>query len=136
MLTSSPTPSLPVDQVRQLSPAALAYLGDAIYEVHVRQQLLFPPCRSEVYHQRVVRRVRGSAQAETLVILLPHLTEQELEIVRWGRNGCGRSPKHLSPQQYQQASGFETLVGYLHLTQPQRLQEILALADRLTDLSE
>lgn len=121
-------------QIRRLSPTALAYLGDAVYELHVRQHHLFPPQRIEPFHRQVVARVRGEAQAQTLEALIPHLTPEELEIVRWGRNGAKRSPRHLSIHTYRQATGFEALLGYLHLTQPQRLQEVLLLTDPVSPI--
>ena len=126
-----PNPQLSLAQIRRLSPAALAYLGDAIYELYVRQHYLFPPQRLDRFHRQVVNRVRGEAQAQLLNALLPHLSPQEQEIVRWGQNGAKRSPRNLSIADYRQATGFETLLGYLHLTQPQRLQEILTLTDTL-----
>ncbi len=125
------SPALTLEQVRRLTPAALAYLGDAIYELYVRRQLLFPPQRADAYHRQVVQRVRASAQAQALQTLIPHLSETEAEIVRRGRNGCGRPPRHLPADQYQQASGFETLLGYLYLTDPPRLLQILSLVDQI-----
>ncbi|MGY2945977.1 ribonuclease III domain-containing protein [Thermostichus sp. OS-CIW-29] len=133
-LLSEPTSERPsLAEIRRLSPAALAYLGDAIYELHVRRQRLFPPDRLERYHQQVVRRVRGSAQAKLLLALLPHLNPEEQEIVRWGRNGCGRPPRHLPLADYQNASGLETVLGYLYLANPERLRHILALTDVLAE---
>lgn len=126
---------LTLPQIRRLSPTALAYLGDAVYELHVRQHHLFPPQRIERYHRQVVQRVRGEAQAQILALLWSHLTSEEQALVRWGRNGARRSPRQLALETYRQATGFEALVGYLHLTQPQRLQEVLALTDTLTALS-
>ncbi|MFS8740704.1 ribonuclease III domain-containing protein [Synechococcus sp. WC10meta] len=125
---------LPSTEIRRLSPAALAYLGDAIYELHVRRQQLFPPDRLERYHQRVVRRVCGSAQAKLLLALLPYLSPEEQAIVCWGRNGCGRPPRHLPLADYQNASGLETILGYLYLTNPDRLRSILALTDVLAEM--
>ncbi|ABC98513.1 ribonuclease III family protein [Thermostichus sp. MS-CIW-21] len=131
-LLSDPTSaSFSLAEIGRLSPAALAYLGDAIYELHVRRQQLFPPTRPELYHRQVVRRVRGSAQARLLLALLPYLSPEEREIVRWGRNGCGRPPRHLPLADYQNASGLETILGYLYLTDPERLRHILALTDVL-----
>lgn len=120
-----------MDQLRRLSPNALAYLGDAIYELHVRQLYLYPPQRIEQYHKQVVQRVRGSSQAQTLLALQPHLTPAELDLVRRGQNGSGKPPRNLTPTEYRQASGFETLIGYLYLSDPHRLQEILALTDAM-----
>ena len=120
-------PVLAMAEIRRLSPAAVAYIGDAVYELYVRQRNLFPPQRIQTYHRAVVDRVCAQAQAATLQQLSEHLTEAELVIVRWGANGCGRIPRHLDVETYRQASGFETLIGYLHLTNPPRLQTLLAL---------
>jgi ribonuclease III family protein len=115
------------NQVPLLSPAALAYLGDAVYELHVRTRFLFPPKRSHVYHQQVVAQVRAEAQSSHLQLLLPQLTSSELDTVRRGRNAASGRPRRLDPEIYQQATSFETLIGYLYITNPQRLAELLAL---------
>ncbi len=115
------------DRVPQLSPAALAYLGDAVYELYVRHQFLLPPKRSHVYHQQVVAQVRAEAQSDHLQKLSPHLTSAELDVLRRGRNATGGRPRRLDPEIYQQATSFETLIGYLYITDPPRLMELLAL---------
>jgi ribonuclease-3 family protein len=112
-------------QVQQLSPAVLAYLGDAIYELHVRMFYLLPQQRPETYHCLVVAQVRAETQALHLRSLTPHLRDKELEIVRRGRNAATGRPKRLDPEIYQQATSLETLVGYLYLTDYQRLIELL-----------
>ncbi|WP_421656628.1 Mini-ribonuclease 3 [Leptothermofonsia sp. ETS-13] len=113
-------------QVQQLSPAALAYLGDAVYELYVRRQKLFPPKRIQTYHQHVVARVRAESQASDLRSLLPHLSSTELEMVRRGRNAATGRPKRIDLETYQQATSLETLIGYLYLTDPQRLTQLLS----------
>ncbi|PSB52554.1 ribonuclease III [Chamaesiphon polymorphus CCALA 037] len=115
------------NQVPQLSPAALAYLGDAVYELYVRTRFLFPPKRSHDYHRQVVAQVRAEAQSSHLQLLLPHLTSVELDAIRRGRNAANGRPRRLDPEVYQQATSFETLIGYLHITDPPRLWELLAL---------
>ncbi|MGB7522056.1 MAG: ribonuclease III domain-containing protein, partial [Spirulinaceae cyanobacterium] len=57
---------------------------------------------------------------------IPYLTKFELEIVRRGRNASSKSPRRLSPDIYQQATALETLIGYLYISDPQRLNELLA----------
>lgn len=126
-----PIPNISEEQLRRLSPAAFAYIGDALYELHVRQIYLYPPLRQDTYHRRVVERVKGTAQAALLDQLSPHLCPEEAAIVRWGRNGCGKAPRHLPAEIYRQASGFETLLGYLHFTDPERLHALLNLCDQL-----
>jgi ribonuclease-3 family protein len=112
-------------QVQQISPAALAYLGDAIYELYVRMTYLLPQKRPEAYHRLVVAQVRAETQALHLRSLTPHLRSNELEIVRRGRNAAAGRTKRVDPGIYQQATSLETLIGYLYLTDYQRLIELL-----------
>jgi ribonuclease III family protein len=112
-------------QLQQVSPTALAYLGDAVYELYIRMFFLLPPQRPEAYHRLVVAQVRAETQAEILRSLYPHLRSTELEIVRKGRNAATGRPKRLDPETYQQATSLETLIGYLYLSDFQRLAELL-----------
>ncbi len=120
----SPQP-IPLELVQKITPAALAYLGDAIYELHVRILYLLPQKRTEIYHRLVVEQVRAETQALHLRSLIPHLRDNELDIVRRGRNAATGRPKRLDPGIYQQATSLEALVGYLYLTDYQRLTELL-----------
>ncbi len=124
-LRFSPSP-LPIAHVQELSPNALAYLGDTVYELWVRMTYLFPPKRSQTYHQQVVSQVRAETQAKHLQTLLPDLSVEEQEMVRRGRNSALRGPKRIDPDLYQQASSLETLIGYLYLTNPDRLYELFS----------
>ena len=117
--------SIPITQIKQLSPASLAYIGDAVYELYVRTHYLLPPRRIGDHHNQVVSQVRAEAQAIHLCSLEPYLTESEREILKHGRNAATGRPKRLSPKLYQQATSLETLIGYLYLTNPQRLNQLL-----------
>ncbi|WP_242041432.1 Mini-ribonuclease 3 [Leptolyngbya sp. FACHB-261] len=102
-------------------------MGDAVFELYTRQILIFPPCRIQDYHRQVVAHVRAESQALSLKRLEAHLTETEQEWVRRGRNAATNAPRRLDPATYQQASGLETLIGYLYLTDPERLRQLLAV---------
>lgn len=115
-----------LSQIERLSPIALAYIGDAVFELYVRTKFLIPPKRMADYHSQVVTQVRAESQATYLSEILPHLTESETEIVRRGRNASTIKPRRLSRHIYQQATSLEALSGYLYLTDPQRLQALLA----------
>lgn len=117
--TDSPTP------ICQLSPASLAYVGDAVYELYIRTHYLLPPTRLSDYHNLVVAQVRAEQQAAHLHELESDLTDAEREIVRRGRNAASGGPRRVSPELYQQATGLETLIGYLYLQNPQRLNQLL-----------
>lgn len=113
-------------RLKQVSPAALAYVGDAIYELYIRTHYLLPPKRVQVYHEQVVAQVRAESQAQHLRSLQPYLTDTELEILKRGRNAASKGPKRLNPEIYQQATSLEALLGYLYLADPQRLMDLLA----------
>lgn len=122
-------PIIESNQIDRLSPIALAYIGDAVYELYVRTKFLLPPKRMTDYHNQVVTQVRAESQAIHLAILLPYFTDSEKEILRRGRNACATKPRRLDRKTYQQATGLEALIGYLHLTNPARLQELFTKLD-------
>ena len=111
------------------SPVALAYIGDAVFELYVRMRFLWPAQRIQKFHQQVVSQVKAEQQADYLGQLMPYLTDAEADIVRRGRNATSRAPRRLSAKIYRQATAFETLVGYLYITNQSRLGELL---NRLT----
>jgi ribonuclease-3 family protein len=125
-----------VEQMQKISPSALAYLGDAVYELYVRSCYLLPPKRSQTYHRLVVAQVRAETQAVHLRSLTPHLNNTELEIVRRGRNAASGRPRRVDPEIYQQATSLETLIGYLYLTNQRRLTQLLAQLKLESNLEE
>ncbi|MGG6241838.1 Mini-ribonuclease 3 [Nodosilinea sp. AN01ver1] len=125
----SPVLALSPEQVNSLSPVALAYIGDAVYELFVRSTFLLPPKRIQAFHQQVVNQVRAERQAQQVQQLMPLLTEAEQDLLRRGRNASSRGPRRVDSQIYQQSTGFEALVGYLYLTNPSRLVELLSALD-------
>jgi len=118
-------------EIQKISPSAWAYLGDAVYELYIRNYYLIPPKQSHYYHQLVVAQVRAETQANHLHNLKSHLTSAELDILKRGRNAAFRKTTRLDPKVYQQASSLETLIGYLYLTDPQRLNQLLGYIELL-----
>lgn len=131
-LTDEILRSLPL---KQLSPVALAYIGDAVYELYIRFLYLLPPKKIADYHDRVVTQVKAEAQAVHLQKLEPYLTDEEKEIVRRGRNAVKSKPRRLSASIYQQASSLETLIGYLYLSDRDRLQVLLTKLNFTPDVN-
>jgi len=121
----------PIDRVGEISTAALAYIGDAVYELHIRTCYLKPPRTANNYHQLVVAKVRAENQAKQLDRLINHsiLSEAESELVKRGRNAAGSASRHIDPVIYQKATGFEALIGYLYLTDRDRLHQIFHQID-------
>jgi ribonuclease-3 family protein len=110
-------------------------LGDAVWELHQRLRHSRSPGRGDALHRAVVALVRADAQARALERLEPLLNDQERELVRRGRNRAGRGPRHGDPAIYGRATGFETMVGWLFLRNPERLAQLLDHLDE-TDLSD
>ena len=118
-------PDLTLQNVKSLSPAALAYIGDAVFELFVRSHLLMPARKIHDFHLDVVSHVKAEAQASLAQKIRPILSEDEENIFRRARNSAMGKPKRVSLQIYQQATGFEALLGYLYLTNQKRLEELL-----------
>ena len=116
----------------ELGPLQLAWLGDAVWELHQRLRHCRQPGRSADLHRAVVAAVRADAQAVALDSLEQRglLREEELEQVRRGRNRAGRGPRRGESGTYGRATGFETMVGWLFLRNPSRLAQLL---DQLED---
>lgn len=85
------------------------------------------------YHHVVVSKVRAESQATYLQNIYPLLNDIEKDWVRRGRNAVNKSPRRLPLQTYQAASGFETLLGYLYISEPERLEFLLS---HLTDVTQ
>ena len=115
-------PARPSDQ---LGPLQLAWLGDAVWELHQRLRHCHAPARSHTLHDQVVAAVRAAAQSQALERLDGLLSRSERDLVRRGRNRAGRGPRHGDPAAYGLATGFETLLGWLFLHDPPRLVELL-----------
>ncbi|XP_010106661.2 uncharacterized protein LOC21388033 [Morus notabilis] len=120
--------------------AALAYLGDCIYELYARRHFLFPPLSIEEYNVRVTAVVCCEAQDALLQKLISdnYLSEQERNILRWGKNigsAKTRTKKRAGTAVYNRASSLETLIGYLYLTNMKRLEEIMVKIGFSTDSS-
>jgi ribonuclease-3 family protein len=118
----------------QLSVVALARVGDAVYELHVRVKAGGDGSpRGRDLHGNSVARVRATAQAATFRSLWPALEPAEQDVARRGRNAhTSRVPKGATSEDYHLATAFETLLGYLFLAgRAERLAEILDAADKV-----
>lgn len=119
-----------VERPELLSPLALAFVGDGVYELLARQQLLArgsaPVGR---LHSRTVELVSAAAQARAYRLVAPLLSPEEDAIYRRGRNANStRSPRHTDPAVYRCATGMEALFGWLYLTgQVARLEQLFGV---------
>jgi len=122
---------------RLVNPVTCAFLGDSIYELLVREEIL---CRHQSLppgklHNLAVKMVCATAQAQALHDIEPLLTEQELTAYRRGRNVSSVTPpKHTDVAIYRTATGFEALLGDLHLRgRDDRIRELFSEILRASD---
>ena len=105
--------------LKTYSPLTLAYIGDAAYELVIRS-LVVEQGNAPVnkLHKRSSRLVKAQAQAEAAVKLLDVFTEEELAVYKRGRNARSHTmAKNAEMTDYRMATGFEAVMGYLHLKQ-------------------
>lgn len=114
-----------------INPVVLAYMGDAVFELLVRQYLIsLPNNKSHHLHKEATKLVSAKAQKELLERWTPYLTEEEADIMRRGRNTkSGAPPKNADPADYRMATALECLVGYLYFEgRLDRLGELFQIA--------
>ncbi len=103
---------------KALSPLVLAYVGDACFELYIRQRVITDNVRlpTQKLHRLTVNFVRASSQSDIIHGIWEELEESERAVVKRGRNAkSGTSPKNAHIIQYRYATGFEALVGYLFI---------------------
>ena len=116
------------DDAKQLSSIALAFVGDAVYSLYVRQRLVeSSDSKTGELNKISSEIVCAKAQSKRIVELMPILTEEEIAIFKRARNAKkGAKAKHASVVEYNNSTGFEAVLGYLYLTgNSQRLEYIL-----------
>ena len=121
-----------VDRPELLNPLVLAYIGDAVYEVYVRSFIIGNGAiKTNELHRIASRKfVSAKAQAGILDKITEFLSEEELNIVRRGRNANSNTiPKNADIADYKKATAFEALIGYLFLGRKnERLEELIKIS--------
>jgi len=115
--------------IRELSPIALAYIGDTVYDLYVRAYLVKNNMgRIDALHKYASSVVNAHAQAQAALLLRPGLTERQSEIFQLGKNAKSTPPKNASYEDYSLATALEAVTGYLYLTgQKERLDELFGV---------
>lgn len=120
-----------------MNSTTLAYMGDAVYEVRVREMLIEQdPHDVNKLHRMAVRYVSAAGQAKAMKKLADgFLTEEEVRLYKRARNHRSMSrPRNTDPRIYKIATGFEALLGYLFLAEEsERLDEVIEEAIRIIE---
>lgn len=120
-------------KVVNLNPIVLAFVGDAVYSLFVREQLTFSSdCKTGELNKHATRKVSAIAQAELVNSILPYLSEEELAVFKRARNAKKTTKaKHASISQYNLSTGFEAVIGYLYMIgEIDRLNYLLNLGEQ------
>lgn len=118
--------------VRDIPVVTLAYIGDGLFDLFIRTHLVKRHPKMPIHPLNLLKVacVKASKQAEIAMALMPTLTEEELAVLKRGRNAkLNTVPKNAKMSDYRYATGFEALLGYLSLMRrSDRVSEILTFA--------
>ncbi|MDE6613514.1 MAG: ribonuclease III [Clostridia bacterium] len=120
--------AIPIERARNLSPVTLAFIGDAVYSLYVRERLVLTTSFGTGTLQKLTSaEVSAHGQSGLVEKILPKFTEEEMDIFKRGRNAKKPTKsKNASVAEYNRSTGFEAVLGYLYLTgQYKRIDEIL-----------
>lgn len=128
-------------QANQINTSTLAYLGDAIYEVKIREHVIaIMPHDAGRAHKIAVKYVSADGQAKAAKTMLAdaYFSDEEERLLKRARNHRTMSkPANADPKNYKIATGLEALIGYLHLIgEDTRLEEVVQEAIRIIDQQE
>lgn len=102
--------------LRDYPPIVLAYLGDAVFELLVRTSMVTGGRRKiKDIHLDTVQIVNAESQAKVIREVFEHLSEEEKDVVRRGKNAKSTPPRNADNGDYRMSTGFEALLGYLYL---------------------
>lgn len=117
-----------IKDVKMLSPLVWAYIGDSVYEMFIRTNLVNNSnAKPHKLHIESIKYVKAKAQADVLDRIYDILEDEEKEIVRRARNSENHHvAKNSNVAEYAKSTSFEALIGYLYLMKKdERLKEIL-----------
>ena len=115
---------VPHGSPEEIGVIQLAWLGDAVWELHQRLRHVHFQLKSKELHLSVVNEVKAKSQSKSLDHIEHLLNANEMDLIRRARNKTKRNPKSSNPVVYSKATGFETLIGWLFLKDPQRLSTL------------
>lgn len=118
-----------MNKPEEYSPLVLAYIGDSVYELFVREMLIkrgnMPVAK---LHKAATQYVNASAQSLSFKKIEEFLSDDETKVFKRGRNTSSTVPKNADMTDYRIATGLEALIGYIYLSgNMQRLDEIMSL---------
>lgn len=119
--------------MQELNIKNYAHIGDAVYEVFIREHTIMMTSNLSKLHKYTVGFVNAQFQTNLLEKLTPHLTEAELELARRARNIPTSSARRINKALHSSATSLEVLIGYNYIHNKARFQELCSLMESLID---
>ena len=120
--------------LQELNIKNYAHIGDAVYEVFIRERTILLTSNLKKLHQYTVHFVNASFQTELLEKITPSLTEQELELSRRARNILTSSSRRIDRALHSSATSLEVVLGYNYIHNKERYNELCSLMEHFLDL--
>jgi len=120
-------------QTNELPIRSYAYIGDAVYEVFVREKTIFLVTKPDKLHNITSSVVKAEFHAELLEKIQDFLNEEEKEIVRRARNLSVTTARRTNQTLHRLSTAFEALIGYLYLNDKNRLKALFEFIEPLID---
>ncbi len=116
--------------MQELNIRSYAHIGDAVYEVFIREKIIYLTSNSNKLHRYSVKFVNAQFQTDLLEKIMEDLSEDEKDLVRRGRNIPTSSARRINQTLHRQATALEVLFGYNYIHNKVRYEELLKLAEK------
>lgn len=122
--------------MEELNLRNYAHIGDAVYEVYVRERIIYLTSNSNKLHRYTVKFVNAQFQTDLLNAIMPHLSDEEIDLARRARNIPTSSVRRISQSLHRHATSLEVVLGYNYIHYKDRYNELLKIIDSLIDFEE
>lgn len=110
--------------MKEIPIRSYAHIGDAVYEVFIREKTVLRTSKPQDIHKMTVMLVNAQFQADILEKIEPFLTEEERDIIRRARNQKVTTARRTNQAIHRQSTAFEALIGFLYMKDKSRLCEV------------
>lgn len=122
--------------MEELNIRNYAHIGDAVYEVFIREKIIYLTSNSNKMHKYTVKFVNAQFQTDLLEKLSEHLTDEEKEIARRARNIPTSSARRINHTLHRQATILEVLLGHSYIHNKERYLEFISLMEGMIDFTQ
>ena len=119
--------------IKELNIKNYAHIGDAVYEVFIRERTILMTSNLKRLHNLTVHYVNAKFQTDLLEKIMPELNEKEIELARRARNIPTCTSRRINRALHSTATSFEVVLGYNYVHNKERYSELCDIMDSLID---